>query len=116
MSDQEAAKALDGWIHRDEGDSHIYVVAFDQFVKIGVSKNWRLRVLTLQRNLPALLTVLAVLNGGRDIERKLHERFDNRRLTGEWFERAGNVARWIETGCKLNGQRTLYLGWPIWFK
>ena len=53
--------------------------------KIGFAKNARKRLKGLQTNHPYKLTIIRVLDGGRDAEAALHHRFRLLRLKGEWF-------------------------------
>lgn len=54
-------------------------------VKIGFATDVLRRVKTLQTSHPTKLRILRVLDGGKEDERALHERFSALRQTGEWF-------------------------------
>jgi len=77
----------------------VYVVGFDEYVKIGVSNCLYERILGLQETLPAELIVHAILEGGRKLERELHDRYQPYRLRGEWFRNEGTLKQWIEAKC-----------------
>lgn len=77
----------------------IYVVGFDQYVKIGFSLDAKKRFLSLQDRLPVDLELYAQFPGTTSDERALHARFDNLRLRGEWFRKRGKLLRWINDGC-----------------
>jgi hypothetical protein len=53
--------------------------------KIGIARDVDARRASLQTASPVKLTVEAVIPGSRDLERQLHERFAEHRLSGEWF-------------------------------
>lgn len=54
-------------------------------VKIGVSLNPHKRLRTLQCGSSDALQLLLTIPGTRTLERRLHRRFHQRRVTGEWF-------------------------------
>lgn len=60
-------------------------------IKIGFSKNPTARLAQLQASVPEPLRLLAVeydLWGGKSLEQRLHKRFKEHRLSGEWFSPA----------------------------
>ena len=54
-------------------------------VKIGSSIEPHQRLVELQAYCPLLLTLEAVLPGGREEEQTFHRRFEDERIRGEWF-------------------------------
>ena len=54
-------------------------------VKIGMARDVRKRMATLQTACPFDLRLLAAIDGSADLERELHQRFAEHRLRGEWF-------------------------------
>jgi hypothetical protein len=75
----------------------VYVFGFDQYVKIGFSRDFRKRRRGLQEGLPRALDIYLVIpNGSFQTEREFHARFARYRLRGEWFLFAGELAEWIE--------------------
>ncbi|MEU8842695.1 GIY-YIG nuclease family protein [Streptomyces roseus] len=58
-------------------------------VKIGISKDVRKRLSTLQTGCPHPLVVLLDIPGGADLEARLHKHFAARRRSGEWFDFTG---------------------------
>jgi hypothetical protein len=65
-------------------------------VKVGQSETpWR-RLRSLQVGHPGELRMLAMQNGGESLERALHGRFKEYRLTGEWFRYEGEVKDYID--------------------
>lgn len=76
----------------------VYVIGYGPYVKIGVSTNIKYRMAALQTPEPAIL--YATLDGWVKEEKALHRRFDAYRLNGEWFRNDGDLAEWIDGGCK----------------
>lgn len=66
-------------------------------IKIGTTRsNPHARLRDLQTGNPDPLTLLAAMPGGADVERGLHERFADSRLTGEWFRPTDRLLGFIE--------------------
>lgn len=94
---------------------HIYaLLCQDQsgdsgYVKFGYSRDVLSRLTTLRVNCPIPVKMIAVVNCGTDkrsvltLERAIHERFDERRATGEWFRfdfsKSGDKQE-FNSGCK----------------
>jgi hypothetical protein len=53
--------------------------------KIGRSTNMLSRLTDLQISCPTAMTLIAVIEGNAATERRLHERFAEKRIRGEWF-------------------------------
>jgi len=66
-------------------------------IKIGTSKNVENRLHALQTGFPHKLVVLAVIKGNDRIERGLHYKFKNYRLSGEWFKPAEELLEYINS-------------------
>lgn len=66
----------------------VYVVgeAGSSVVKIGMTKNIRKRLGSIQTHYPRPLEVLWTHHGGIELEEFLHERFRRLRIHGEWFD------------------------------
>ena len=66
----------------------VYFLHFPELrrVKIGYSRDVtkRRRIIAQKRYGPCVL--LGVLNGGRSVEKLMHERFASDRIDGEWFD------------------------------
>jgi hypothetical protein len=54
-------------------------------VKIGYSIDPLSRLATIQTGFPVELKLLGVLRGSRNAEQRLHQKFSEHRLNGEWF-------------------------------
>jgi hypothetical protein len=77
--------------------SYVYVVGFDNYVKIGRSTEVDKRIQALQTSVPKVLNVYAIFpNRDADEERKLHHRFRADRLYGEWFLLSSSLRAFIE--------------------
>jgi hypothetical protein len=64
----------------------VYVIQSGAFVKIGYCERDPIRRLEkLQVGNPITLILLALLEGGREVENSWHLRFDKMRVRGEWF-------------------------------
>lgn len=55
-------------------------------IKIGLAVDPQSRLIELQVGSPHTLTLLLVVDGDRDDERRLHRRFSRHRVRGEWFK------------------------------
>lgn len=66
-------------------------------VKIGFSIAPEERLADLQTSAPDKLILVATVEGDMNREKRLHKRFANYRLTGEWFRLAGDLAAYIES-------------------
>lgn len=65
-------------------------------VKIGATDSLKRRLGELQTGSPEPLEVLALVEGGADQERMLHERFSDARALGEWFHPHNELLSFIE--------------------
>lgn len=73
-----------------------FIQADNGFIKIGVAKNPRARLRTLQAMSPVRLRLVLVLPGiGAKGEAELHERFAEHRSHGEWFCPASEILAYI---------------------
>ncbi len=68
-------------------------------IKIGIAEGTRLdrRLKQLQTASPLPLRLLGIIEGGSDLERRLHEKFAGCRLEGEWFSAAPDLLRFVRT-------------------
>lgn len=80
-----------------------YVIRCGPFVKIGMAVDVETRFRTLLASNPFDLEMVAILPGGRAIERALHLRFAAQRHRDEWFREEGELAAWIKAGCLAMG-------------
>ena len=69
-----------------------FILNYDsQAVKIGIAKNVKRRLASLQTSSPSKLELLGIIktksvNNARKIEKSLHEKFAENRIRGEWFK------------------------------
>ncbi len=75
----------------------IYVIRSDHapIVKIGYTERGDLRLKSLAHQERCSFTILAYINGRMQDESKLHKRFRDMRLHGEWFAEEGALERFI---------------------
>lgn len=68
------------------GRKSVYLIGDSRgSVKIGLARDPAKRLSALQGAHASQLDLIAVITGGRNRERELHERFADARLRGEWF-------------------------------
>lgn len=68
-------------------------------IKIGTTKNLHARMSSMQTASVEPLTVLGTVNGGVDLERKLHMEFAGQRVRGEWFRSTPELRARIKELC-----------------
>lgn len=98
----------DGWTAETDNNDFterqpgwIYVVGFLNYVKIGyTSKSIEERIVSLQTGCPETITIFATFRGSKQYETHFHQRFSAFNTQGEWFRREGELANWIDGGCK----------------
>jgi hypothetical protein len=64
-------------------------------IKIGWAVNPRQRLATLQTGSPGELELVAVLDGGRETETQMHQKFKHLQERGEWFRCEGDLAKFL---------------------
>lgn len=87
-----------------KGQFFIYFIRADNAVKIGIARDPKDRLATLQTAQPGRLHLMAVMPGGRRKEQALHRKFRHRAVDGEWFTYFGEVADYIEDVRRLYGE------------
>lgn len=55
------------------------------------------RISNLQVGCPQDLILLSVIDGGRDVESLLHDRFSDSRIRGEWFDPTDDLMEFIQS-------------------
>jgi len=76
--------------------SYVYFLKCGDFVKIGVSKKPRSRLLTLASSVPYDVELLIMLTGDRALERFLHRQFSNHHHRHEWFHMHDDILEFID--------------------
>lgn len=75
---------------------HIYFVAAGDAIKIGFTRELKSRIASLQTSAVESLKLLGTIEGTLFEERKLHERFAQHRVRGEWFKSSPDLLAFIE--------------------
>lgn len=65
--------------------SHVYFVKCGAAIKIGIANNVKKRISNLQTSASRPVSLLGSAAGDFHAERKLHQKLDAHRLSGEWF-------------------------------
>lgn len=85
---------LPRWLKKGMGG--VYLVKGGERLKIGYSADIRLRIQELQTGCPVVIEFVGALVGAtHDDERKLHAKFDEYRIHGEWFEYGTGLADFV---------------------
>ena len=81
-----------------DGTSKVYFVreSGTGAIKIGMSKQLSKRLSELSRILPYAVDLLATIDGGRETEWALHNRFDHARIQREWFRPVPELLAYID--------------------
>src|SRR5262245_24464437 len=89
-----SAKSMD-----DQGLIYFLETEDRQFIKIGFSTQWTIRLSQLGPLRPGnfALKVLGSIPGSIAIERWLHKRFAEERDNGEWFKRSSRLSAFIDS-------------------
>lgn len=66
-------------------------------IKIGVTTNVKKRVISLQRDTPHTVKLLATMRGNFQVESLLHRLFAYARIRGEWFRPVPELLEYIES-------------------
>lgn len=76
-----------------------FVRAWTEEIKIGSAIDLVKRISMLQTGHPQHFDLAALLFGPRQLERNLHEKFDEFRLRGEWFWPAEELKQFMREEC-----------------
>ena len=72
-----------------------FIECNEEFIKIGCAKNIKTRLSGLQVSNPYPLKIIKQIDGGRDVERKLHNYFLSLKVRGEWFKKETDLIDFI---------------------
>lgn len=75
----------------------IYFIRQDSAVKIGYTKNPKLRLSELQVSNPNVLSILLLIPGGYEDEQSLHKTFEDDKIRGEWFYLSDDIRDFIKS-------------------
>lgn len=83
---------------RREAEFVYLIRAENGLVKIGITINVEQRFRTLDTSCPVEIALIGVLHSDEAIvvEAELHERFEDRRVKGEWFALSSQEIAWIK--------------------
>lgn len=70
--------------------------AGEELIKIGFSDLPDRRLSTVRRDEQEPVVILAVIDGGREVERMLHKQLDADRVRGEWFRPSDRVLEMVQ--------------------
>lgn len=77
-------------------NGYVYFFRAGNAVKIGFSTNLRERASKLQTTCPERAFMAKFVKGTPRTERDFHKRFAEYRLSGEWFDLRGRLAKYLE--------------------
>jgi hypothetical protein len=86
-------------VPRDHVVAYVYFITceYPDFpIKIGYAANPKARLASIGIMLPYPVVTLAVVPGSRRLERKLHKKFADSQMMGEWFRRTPELMALIE--------------------
>jgi hypothetical protein len=80
-------KSSYGWNSRNKNQAHVYFISDGKYIKIGVTKDLKRRLIALQNANPRTLKIIHSIftNAPFELERKFHAHFKNKHIRGEWF-------------------------------
>jgi hypothetical protein len=79
----------------NEDRTFIYFVRSGEFIKIGQSRRWKMRIEGMQVGSPHTIIVLLVLKADPKLESKLHNWFRTDHFRGEWFHSGPAILAYI---------------------
>ena len=82
----------------------VYFIKVNNRVKIGYSNNMDKRINGLKTSNPYSneIELLLLIDGERDIEKKLHKKFSDIRICGEWFLYSSEIKEFIKSNIDRN--------------
>lgn len=85
-------------IKKDKQNAYIYVVGNKEMniCKIGFTNNVFSRIGSIQTGCPFKLEIFCVVEGTIQTEKKLHAKYKDLRLNGEWFRYEGKLKESVE--------------------
>lgn len=78
-----------------------FIVAGEEFVKIGVARNVRHRLHTISVACPLPVRLYDDIIGDASFERRLHDIFAKERVRGEWFRWKPLIHLVMEQSCRI---------------
>lgn len=81
---------------RPQGAGTVYIIGFDNYIKIGFTTNLKNRLSSIQTYAPQKLRLYVSFAGSVSDEKRLHQRFSAYRQNGEWFELSQELQTFID--------------------
>lgn len=75
----------------------IYFIKYEDYIKIGYSKDPSNRIQNIQTGLPGPIEVLCITKGNFKKENLLHRKFSRFKSRGEWFRSCDELNSYINT-------------------
>lgn len=99
-------KKIEQTFCKPRGKGFVYFIQADigNEIKIGFSKSPIKRLHQLQTAATRPLHLLAVMEGGHDLEHALHQRYAQHRTVGEWFKPAPEIIELIRQHATMDGE------------
>lgn len=66
-------------------------------VKIGATSSLNSRLMALQNGGPVPLVLIGLVDGGKSVEREIHNQWAHLRSHGEWFQASADLISYIRT-------------------
>lgn len=82
--------------HRTSSRGYVYFISCGEHIKIGFSTRPLDRLRALQTSHPDALEILGTIKCNRSLEAKLHKRFADLRVRGEWFDADQAIMAYID--------------------
>lgn len=85
-------------IKKDKENAYVYVIGNKEMniCKIGFTNNIFKRIIAIQTGCPFKLEIFCVVEGSVQTEKKLHEKYKDLRMNGEWFRYEGKLKESVE--------------------
>lgn len=76
-----------------DNSTNTYFITDGEFVKIGITKNPKLRLAYIQSHYPKIVEIIAIFP--YNVEKILHNKFKHLRVNGEWFKLNKEIADYL---------------------
>jgi len=98
------SQALQRDSEAEPGSSLVYFCSAVDRIKVGTSTNLESRLAALRTSIPDI-ELLGTVQGTRTLEKRLHRKFLEYHIKGEWFTDCNEIRTWISKNCgQLPGQ------------
>lgn len=79
--------------------TYIYFLSSNNLIKIGLTTNIKKRMAAISTMCSAPIELLGFIDGNKNTEASLHQKFANIRSHGEWFNKTDDLINFIEGAC-----------------